>query len=285
MSRYTNKDNPYFDDSTGKILPFGFVYFGKPNTDPTDQDNNAKTPYTDRELTTPADSVQTLTIAAKLPQRLYLSGAYAITVTDADGEVIDTDPYYVGESTDRIVNDSGVAGATLTAALDALLARVVALEDDAVALGDIWPIGSHYITSVNENPGSRLGFGTWVADSQGRAIVGVGTGTDDNSLGRTYAAGDTEGEYTHVITHAEMAEHTHMGFKLYTRTDASFLLDDPAEVAATRLDLSGNNIQYTMVRAPSGSTPDTGQSSAIGSDTAHNNVQPVLAVYIWRRTA
>ncbi len=46
-----------------------------------------------------------------------------------------------------------------------------------VNMSSIYPIGSVYITVVNESPSVLLGFGTWVKISQGRVLMGQ----DDNS--------------------------------------------------------------------------------------------------------
>lgn len=281
MSQYFNKDIPYFDSVSGAPLPFGKVYFGQPNTDPLDQDNNAKAPYTDRELTTPADSLQIMDIAGKLQDRLYLSGAYAIAYTDADDNVIESNPYYVGESTDQIVNDSTVTGATLTDALDELLARIEALEDDAVGLSDIWNInGNLYMTASNENPGSRLGFGTWAAYGQGRLIMGVGTGTDSNTDQLTVAGGDEGGVYNVTLTEAEIPEHEHFMFGGNVGSVTS--ITGAVTVARTQ-NSTGNNQDYVL-SSVSGD-PENGSTSAFGGADAHTNVPPYIAVYLWRRTA
>lgn len=284
MSRYLNKDTPFFDNVQGDVLAFGKVYFGLPNTDPLDQDNNAKAPYTDRLLTVPADSVQILDIAGKLPDRLYLSGAYAITVTDADDNVIDTDPYYVGESTNQIVNDSSAAGATLTDAINGLLARIVDLENNAVSLSDIWNIGGNlYMTTANENPGSRLGFGTWVAYGQGRVIIGVGTGTDGDSDQLVVAAGATGGFYNREIAITNMPEHAHHLFSSGIQATGNPDISGDF-ITARELDQTGNNDQYRLCRAAT-QTATAGLSEAVGGGTPITNVQPYIGVYLWSRTA
>lgn len=282
MSRYFNKDTPFFADATGGGLTFGRVYFGQPNTDPTDQDNNAKSPFADRELLVPADSVQELDIAGKLPVRVYLEGAYSITVTDADGSVIDADPYYVGESTDQIVNDSTAPGDTLSAAMNGLLARISNLEQSAVSLEDIWPVnGPPYISFTNEHPGSRLGFGTWVADCQGRVLIGVGSNIDANGNTRTFAAGSTGGAYTVALTEEQMPAHKHFMFAADAGGGGNLIFGD---VPVARRFESGANGAYVMTQ-PLSPTISHGRTSSAGSGNAHENVQPWQAVYIWRRIA
>lgn len=279
MSRYINKDTPFFDNTTGEVLPFGIVYFGEPNTDPIDP-LNAKAPYENRQLTTPADATQTLTIGGKLQQRLYLDGAYAITVTDADGNVIDTDPYYVGESSDQIVNDSTVTGATISDALDALQTQITALQSSAVSLDTVFRVGGLYLTTVNEHPGSYAGFGTWTAEGQGRVLIGAGSGTDANGLVQAFTAGDTGGEYTHTLTAAKIPAHKHFMFG-GTVFSASTIGGDVT--VARSQNSSGSNQDYVL--SPIDGTPENGTTSNTGSGEAHNNIQPYLTVYFWRRTA
>jgi hypothetical protein len=283
MTQFYNKDLSFFDNVSGANLAFGIVYFGNPNTDPLDQGTNAKAPYSDRTLLTAADSIQTLGAAGKLPIKLYFSGAYSVTVTDANDVVIYTDPYYVSESTDGIVNDSGVTGASLTAALNELLARIVALEAEAVTFGDVWAIGSTYITTVNENPGSRLGFGTWVAASVGRVMVGVGSGSDSNGTSQAFAAGATGGEYTHAVTESEMPTHLHNMFYAGIQGAGNSDVTSASEVVAREYDATGNNDQYIMKVASGAAT--VGATSSKGSGTRHNNIQPYEVFYIWKRTA
>lgn len=285
MSKFISQDTPFFDDTNGAVLSLGKIYFGEPNTDPTDQVSNAKAPYTDRTLLTATDSLITLTTAGKLPNRLYLSGAYSITITDSADNVIDANPYYVGESTDLITDDSNYGGASLTATLDNIKTQLDALAglDLTSIYSNIWRVGSLYLTTVNENPGSALGFGSWVAHAAGRAIVGVGQGTDSNAEAVAYTAGQEVGEYNHTLTEAELAGHTHELFAAAIQAAGDPGLTAAADYVAREFDKSGNNDQYIMKK--SDSAPTVGASSSVGSGNGHNNVQPSIAVYVWRRTA
>lgn len=277
MSRYLNKDTPFFDNTTGEVLPFGIVYFGEPSTDPMDP-LNAKAPYEDRQLTTPANATQTLTIGGKLQQRLYLDGAYAITVTDAEGNIIDTDPYYVGESSDQIVNDSDVSGATISDALNALQAQINDLQGSAADYDVIWRVGGIYPTTVNEHPGSYAGIGTWEAFGEGRCLIGAGSGTDANGLVQAFTAGATGGEYTNTLTAAKIPAHKHFMFGGTVFSVGSVTGD--VTVARTQ-NSSGNNQDYVL--SPIAGTPENGTTSNTGSGEAHNNIQPYVVIYWWKR--
>lgn len=289
MSRFFNKNAPFFSNSApGATLPGGKVYFGNPNTDPLDQDNNAKAPYTDRELSVASSSVQTLTAAGKLPIRLYLDGPYSITVTDADDVVVDTDPYYTSDTTDMVTNESDVPGNTVSEALESLAAQVAALTAAAVNLNDLWPVGSLYLTTTNENPGTRLTVGTWVAHGAGRALIGVGSYTDSNSYGLTVAAGTTYGTYEAALTSPDqLPPHRHMS--VVNAISSGFGTPPTADRSvAVEWDQSGNNDQYILkgiIGSEGSNPPDVGPTSSVGGTARHPNIQPSIGVYVWRRTA
>ena len=61
-------------------------------------------------------------------------------------------------------------------------------------LDTVYPVGSVKLTWDAVNPGTRLG-GTWVQFSQGRVLLGQGTGSD-GSTSQTFGAGATGGRYT-----------------------------------------------------------------------------------------
>jgi microcystin-dependent protein len=123
-----------------------------------------------------------------------------------------------------------------------------------------WPVNSVYTSIVSTNPSSLFG-GTWVAFSEGRVLVGkASSGTFD-----TVAA--TGGSETHALIEAELpshtltVSHTTVADRLYGGTDAN----------RTRTDITGSASNET--------------TSSTGSGTAHNNLQPYIVVYFFKRTA
>ena len=127
------------------------------------------------------------------------------------------------------------------------------------------PINSLYPTIDDTNPGEIYG-GEWQQVAQGRALVGVGTGTDENEVDKTFTVGDNDGEYEHTLTVDEMPSHTHNSpTSKDTNSGAHEIGKKPGE----------NEYDYT---------PPTPTSST-GGDQAHNNTQPSYGVYIWKRTA
>jgi hypothetical protein len=160
--------------------------------------------------------------------------------------------------------DEDLWGGQLNDGMDLIDAQLKTNADAAV--GAQLPFGSLYFNATdNTDPATLLGYGTWTAFGQGRVILGVGTGTDSNAEDQTFAQGDTGGEYDHTLTISEMPAHTH---KIAVKTPPSqetFAGDD--------------------VMRPDPTFATNNATSSTGGDGAHNNLQPYIAVYIWKRTA
>lgn len=152
-------------------------------------------------------------------------------------------------------------------------------------LSTLYPVGSLYFNASNgTNPATLLGFGTWTAFGQGRVLLGVGTGTDSRAESKTFAAGATGGEYNHVLTTGEMPSHNHgvtdpgHSHSYALSPDGSgggYHTTEPYQSASNGIDYTHNTTSSTT-----GITINNA-----GSGTAHNNQDPYIAVYIWRRTA
>ena len=124
-------------------------------------------------------------------------------------------------------------------------------------LETIYPVGSIYINAgVATNPGTLLGFGTWSAFGTGRTIVGVDSSDTDFDAVR-----ETGGAKTHTLTVSELPAHTH---------------------TVTMSTSDSDNDQLSE-----GNTSGTSQheTSSTGGGAAHNNLQPYITAYMWRRTA
>ena len=134
------------------------------------------------------------------------------------------------------------------------------------ALAAAHPVGSLYFNASNSaNPLALLGFGTWQALGAGRMLIGVGTGTDARGEARAFAAGATGGEYSHVLTAAEMPSHTH-----------------PSPQGSVTPTGAGNYSSGDDTTSTAFASPPSGST---GGDQPHNNLPPYLAVYMWVRTS
>ncbi len=120
----------------------------------------------------------------------------------------------------------------------------------------LYPVGSiYYNAEVATNPATLLGFGTWEAYAAGRVPVGkAGSGTFD-----TLDA--TGGAETHTLSIAEMPAHTHTYGKSTTTENMSI---------------------HDITGLRGAATTNTGST---GGGAAHNNLQPYIVVYMWKRTA
>lgn len=120
----------------------------------------------------------------------------------------------------------------------------------------IYPVGAIYMSVSSTSPASLFG-GTW-EQIQNRFLLAAGD---------TYAAGKTGGEATHTLTVEEMPAHRH-----------SFTY--PVSCNPTSEKEVNYNWGTETVRFQSTST----ETKNAGGGSAHNNMPPYLAVYVWKRT-
>lgn len=135
------------------------------------------------------------------------------------------------------------------------------------------PVGSIYMTTDPTNPSEILG-GTWQAWGSGCVPVGVDTSQTEFS-----SVEKTGGEKTHKLTVSEMPSHSHDGITF-------------SELAGTHLMAYDNGVKPangTGAHWSIQNTLEVGERTAVtikaGGDMAHNNLQPYITCYMWKRTA
>ena len=149
------------------------------------------------------------------------------------------------------------------------------------ALSAMWPVGSVYISVSNTNPGSQLG-GQWVEFATGRTLVGIDTTqTEFNSVEKT------GGNKTVALTANQNGPHTHTGT---TSTDGnhahSYSVPYRSQLthygSYARVAWEGS---YEIGRTTStnGNHNHTFTTANSGIGEAHNNLQPYITVYFWKR--
>ena len=140
----------------------------------------------------------------------------------------------------------------------------VTLQKLATAVKDaLYPVGSIYTNATNAtNPATLIGFGTWVAFGAGKVPVGIDASDTDFDT-----AEETGGAKTHTLTISEIPSHNHD-----TNSTGQYFKSDGATGA-------GSNAWTTQT---SGGSRLTGSS---GGGQSHNNLQPYVVVYMWKRTA
>jgi hypothetical protein len=194
---------------------------------------------------------------------------------DAAGGIISGDDFHTEfTAAKNAINDKAELAGSASQAFSALTAAagtntsqvattafVTAAAATSSYINDkVYPVGSVYIGVTSANPSTLLGTGTWVAFGEGDVLVGYKSGDSDFGT-----AEGTGGAKTHTLTASEsgLPSHSHMqrggGF------DGSTGIE------------SGSNLGSDQ-----GQTGDTGGTNASQS---HNNLQPYITVYMWKRTA
>ena len=144
-------------------------------------------------------------------------------------------------------------------------------DDMEAAMQRMYPIGSIYFSAVGTNPSELFGFGTWQAWGAGRVPVGV-----DASQTEFNAVEKTGGEKAHALTINEMPSHTHE-ISYRPIGDPS---DDPFALFKSEGGITGTyNSPGTEL------SQDALEAKAAGGGQAHNNLQPYITCYMWKRTA
>ena len=176
-----------------------------------------------------------------------------------------------------------VTPSTLARGVTAIAAdgSLITGEMDQMSLLDVYPVGSIYMSVNNTNPGTLFG-GTWVQWGAGRVPLGVDANDTDFAT-----VENTGGEKTHVLTADEMAAHTHGSKTLSGQLRVLAWGGGSTSGIVTRGSGSdgrtasgGNDFgqYYFNINA-------THEHSSVGGDEAHNNLQPYITCYMWKRTA
>ena len=184
--------------------------------------------------------------------------ATAVTSTAAELNILDG---VTSTATELNILDGVTATTTEINYLSGVTSNIQDQFDALSLVEDAYPVGSVYINASNStNPATLLGFGTWTAFGAGRVLVGIdSTDTDFDT------AEETGGEKEVTLTVDQLPAHTH-------------------DVTANWTDVNGT----TVIRAATAQQDDydiADAATSTGGDQAHNNVQPYIVVYMWKRTA
>lgn len=211
--------------------------------------------------------------------------------------ITDYDPIAGNNTT---IGATNVAEGCSPAGLNDAIRQMMADVSGATLFDLFFPVGTIRISSDNTNPGTYLPGTTWVAVAEGRAIVGVG---DNGEV--TWTAGEQRGSETHTLTESEMPAHTHTDtFSVDSKTlRADF--DIRATTSSAAIAYDGQNTNVTSGAGTSNGVQTDGPArnrdevnfdldhdhalsgsiDSSGSGSAHNNIQPSEAHYVWERTA
>ena len=152
---------------------------------------------------------------------------------------------------------------------------------------EAFPVGSVFISVVETNPATLLGYGTWSAIGAGRTLVGLDSGDTDFDT-----VEETGGAKTHTLTAAEMPVHTHVqDSHNHTQNAHTHVLTELRDAttggSTTNIALAADTSSTTGTKN-SGSTTPTNQAATAtnqnaGSGSAHSVMDPYFVVYLWKR--
>ena len=170
--------------------------------------------------------------------------------------------------------------------------------DDAVTFSSalwlanlIFPVGSIRMTVSAADESAFLG-GTWVRWGTGRVPVGVNTSdTNFNTVEKTGGAN------THTLVTAELPSHNH-SFSGSVTVNANGAHTHQASSGSYKVGSGSASTYYYMTNGGSTSGQTTGSGGSHdhsgsvsgsvgnnGSGAAHNNLQPYITCYFWKRTS
>ena len=197
--------------------------------------------------------------------------------------------------TPTAANDDMVAIADSTAATGWKFGKVGTDNLDKTSILDfVYPVGSIYMSVDPRNPKDFLG-GTWVEWGAGRVPVGVNSSDPDFK-----DAGKEGGEKTHTLSVSEMPWHNHEG--TYSTVEMNTINTRPTGGTLERLGVNTYTVKYDINEqtqeyrvSPAGGNPLEVENGTVtnsqygvcpnGSGAAHNNLQPYITCYMWKRTA
>jgi microcystin-dependent protein len=151
-----------------------------------------------------------------------------------------------------------------------------------------YPVGSIFLSVLPTNPAEQLGIGTWIAFAAGRALVGLDASDADFN-----AAEKTSGAKTATLTEAQLPAHTHLQ-DAHNHLQAAHTHVVTSQTATTGgatsyehgvLDTSSTEAEATEV---TGATTAVNQAATAvnqdaGGGQAHNNIQPSIAIFMFKR--
>ena len=136
-----------------------------------------------------------------------------------------------------------------------------------------YPVGSIYISTSGTNPSTIYG-GTWERYGQGKTLVGLNESETEFST-----VNKIGGEKTHTLTINEMPSHNH---QIGSGDGSNGLIIGSAPESNILVGVNNYYIKYDGV----GNGPSTYLNTYnVGGSSDHNNLQPYITVYMWKRTS
>lgn len=153
----------------------------------------------------------------------------------------------------------------------------------------IYPVGSIYISTVSTNPSELFGFGTWKAMPAGRVLLAQGKVETENYT-HNFVAGETGGEFVHQLTVGELPSHNHTASSNVTgeHNHGIYINGYNGNMSGAQNYGWGSDDHSIGLRRNytenNGSHTHTISIGNTGSSQSHNNMEPYIVVYMWKRT-
>jgi microcystin-dependent protein len=150
------------------------------------------------------------------------------------------------------------------------------------------PVGAIYMSASYNNPSTIYPNTVWTEWGKGRVPVGVDAGqTEFNTVEKT------GGEKAHTLTIAEMPSHTHIqNSHNHTQNPHGHTTSLDNEQVLIGVEGHwygaggyGNVRQLAIGKTTAENTATTATNQNTGDDSAHNNLQPYITCYMWKRMA
>lgn len=161
----------------------------------------------------------------------------------------------------------------------------------------VYPVGSIWETTTDDDPNKKWTGTTWVKMDAGRVLVSAGSYTE-NGTTYTYNLGDKGGEAKHQSTVDETAahshdianagDHTHLIANTQTSgggglTSKNYLIKKCTWNSYENFELIGSNAAPS-IGLTSSSGSHTHSIASTGGNKPHENRQPYLVINRWQRT-
>jgi hypothetical protein len=227
--------------------------------------------------------------------------------TATNNTQISTTAYVVNRIAQDIAGKANIASPTFTgtpaaptAAAGTNTTQLATTAFVQTALQTLYPVGSVYINATNStNPGTLLGFGTWVAFGAGR--VPVGFNASDPLFDSAEETGGSKDAIVVSHNHTATSTVTDPGHKHFIVSDEANTTSSPAPSNSNQVNYAGwtnevNDSRYVMTGTSSAA--DVGLSSSsqtsvtvattvatAGSSGTNANLQPYITVFMWKRVS
>lgn len=183
-----------------------------------------------------------------------------------------------------------------------------------ISILDVYPVGSIYMSANNVNPGTIFG-GTWEEWGAGRVPVGVDVndsnfnGVEKTGGASTHTLSEEQipmhshglNEHTHSIPNLSgktnnTGNHTHRhgnsndhGFASFNdstgETRVGYSTDYVYPAGYNKQTQSTGAHEHTVTTNASTTGKASGNTESVGSGKSHNNLQPYITCYMWKRIA